>query len=116
MREPGKELYSIALASTEPLPATQPFVMLTKTTDIRWWQEVVDGLRSELDAKATHVQQLEGWLRAKEADLKALHAGYAELRAGHAELEEVVREMQATRVWQLGTTYWNLRDRLLRRA
>jgi SAM-dependent methyltransferase len=63
----------------------------------------------ELAAKNRHVSDLEGWLAQKDAEL---HAAYA----GNAELQGVISSMQATRLWRLGTGYWNLRDRLLRRS
>ena len=106
--EPGKELYSIALASDGPLPDTQPFVMVADTADLRWWQEVVQGLRDELAAKATHVQQLEGWLQQRTSELE-------DKNAEAQELNDTIAAMQATRAWRLGTSYWGLRDRLLRR-
>lgn len=106
--EPGKELYSVALASDEPLPEAQPFVMVADTADLKWWQEVVQGLRDELDAKATHVQQLEGWLEQRTSEL-------ADRNAEAQELNDTIAAMQATRAWRLGTSYWGLRDRLLRR-
>jgi SAM-dependent methyltransferase len=99
--EPGKELYSIALGSDGTLPVTPPLVMLTQTADVKWWQEVVQGLRHELNATKSHVRQLESSLQEKTAEAKRLH--------------EEIASMQATRVWRLGTSYWNLRDRLLRR-
>jgi SAM-dependent methyltransferase len=107
--EPGKELYSIGLASDSPLPAAPPFVMLTQTADVKWWQELLQSLRDELAAKSRHVSDLEGWLEQKDAELRAAYAGYKEL-------EGVISSMHATRVWRLATRYWNLRDRLLRRS
>jgi len=100
--EPGKELYSIGVASTSPLPGTPPFVMLTQTADVKWWQELLQSLRDEVAAKSRHVSDLEGWLKEREAELAAAQAEIA--------------AMQATRVWHLGMRYWGLRDRLLRRS
>jgi SAM-dependent methyltransferase len=100
--EPGKELYSIGLAGASPLPATPPFVMLTQTADVRWWQELLQSLREEVAAKSRHVSDLEGWLKERDAELAAAQAEIA--------------AMQATRVWHLGMRYWDLRDRLLRRS
>jgi SAM-dependent methyltransferase len=99
--EPGRELYSIGVASAAPLPATPPFVMLTQTADVKWWQELLQSLRDEVAAKSRHVSDLEGWLAERDA----------ELAAARAEIEA----MQATRVWRLGLRWWDLRDRLLRR-
>ena len=106
--QPGSELYTLALASDSPLPPAPPFLMLTQTADLKWWQELLQGLRDEVDAKTRHARQLEGWLEQRESDLNAA-------AAANAELQEVIRSMQATRAWRLGTAYWNLRDRLLRR-
>jgi SAM-dependent methyltransferase len=100
--EPGQELYSIGVAGAAPLPATPPFVMLTQTTDVRWWQELLQSLRDDVEAKSRHVRDLEGWLKERDAELAAAQAEIA--------------AMQATRVWHLGMRYWDLRDRLLRRS
>jgi SAM-dependent methyltransferase len=107
--EPGKELYSVALAGRSPLPPTPPFVMLTQTADLKWWQELVQGLREHLEAKDRHARELEEWVEHLNADLKATRAGYAELEA-------VISSIEATRMWRLGTRYWSLRDRLLGRT
>jgi SAM-dependent methyltransferase len=114
--EPGKELYSIGLASASPLPAVSPLVMLTQTADVKWWQEIlqslrneVQSLRDELAAKNRHVSDVEGWLEQKDAELRAAYSG-------NEELEGVISAMKATRVWRLATRYRDLRDRLLRRS
>jgi SAM-dependent methyltransferase len=93
--EAGKELYSVGLAGSSELPAVPPFVMLTRTADLRWWEEVVQGLRDELAATKQHVSELEAYVE--------------QLSRAQAELEA----MQATRLWRFGTRYWELRDRLL---
>ena len=95
--EPGRELYSVGLAGDSELPAVPPFVMLTRTADLRWWEEVVQGLRDELAATKQHVSELEAYVE--------------QLSRAQAELEA----MQATRLWRVGTRYWELRDRLLGR-
>lgn len=100
--QPGKELYSIGVAGASPLPATPPFVMLTQTADVKWWQELLRSLREEVAAKSRHVDDLEGWLKERDAELAAAQTEIA--------------AMQATRVWRLGLRYWDLRDRLLRRS
>jgi SAM-dependent methyltransferase len=93
--EAGKELYSVGLAGSSELPAVPPFVMLTRTADLRWWEEVVQGLRDELAATKQHVSELEAYVE--------------QLSRAQAELEA----MQATRLWRFGTRYWELRDRLV---
>jgi SAM-dependent methyltransferase len=93
--EAGKELYSVGLAGSSELPAVPPFVMLTRTADLRWWEEVVQGLRDELAATKQHVSELEAYVE--------------QLSRVQGELEA----MQATRLWRFGTRYWELRDRLL---
>ena len=60
--EPGKELYSVGLAGSTELPAVPPFVMLTRTADLRWWEELVQGLRDELAATKQHVSELEAYV------------------------------------------------------
>lgn len=104
--EPGDELYTIGLAGNSPLPPTPPFVLLTTTADVKWWQQRVEALRDELDAKGRHVEQLEEWLHQKEAELEAAHESYT----------ETITAMQATTVWRLGARYWALRDRILGRS
>ncbi len=100
--EPGTELYSVAVASASLLPPTPPFVMLTRTTDLKWWQERLQGLREEVDAEKRRARGLEVRLQEQSAELQAAHG--------------VISSMQATRAWRLGTRYWRLRDRLLSRA
>jgi SAM-dependent methyltransferase len=107
--QPGKELYSIGVAGAAPLPATPPFVMLTQTADVKWWQELLRSLREEVAAKSRHVEDLEGWLKERDAELAA-----AQMEIAAAQTE--IAAMQATRVWRLGLRYWDLRDRLLRRS
>ncbi len=99
---PGTELYSIGVAGASPLPATPPFVMLTQTADVKWWQELLQSLRDEVAAKSRHVDDLEGWLKERDAELAAAQTEIA--------------AMQATRVWRLGMRYWDLRDRLKGRS
>ena len=72
--EPGRELYSIGLASNAPLPEAPPFLMLTHTADLRWWQELVEGLRDEVEAKTRHVHDLEGWLKERDPVMRAARA------------------------------------------
>jgi SAM-dependent methyltransferase len=100
--KPGEELYTVGLAASSPLPPTPPFVMLTETADLKWWQELLQSLRSELEAKSQHVRDLEGWLKRSQSELE--------------DARREISAMQATRVWRLGVRYWELRDRLRRRS
>ena len=101
--QPGKELYSIGVAGgIAAARQRRPFVMLTQTADVKWWQELLRSLREEVAAKSRHVDDLEGWLKERDAELAAAQTEIA--------------AMQATRVWRLGLHYWDLRDRLLRRS
>ena len=157
---PGEELFSLAIASHLDLPGTLlPYVVLTQTTDVEWWQEQLDTRQSERDMAIDRVRELEEDARAREHRESALERQAArvehereeakrhaselakrllavetelaedrqaaataksraadlgdeleKLRAGYAQLEEVVRSMQSTRVWRVGTRYWRARD------
>jgi len=100
--ETGRELYTVCLAGNSELPAVPPFLMLTRTADLRWWEELVQGLRDELGATKQHVSELEAYVE----QLKRVQAGL------EAELEAI----KATRLWRSGTRYWELRDRLMGRS
>ena len=106
--EPGSELYTLALAGDSPLPPVLPFVMLTQTADLKWWQELLQTLRDELETMSRYAEELQMRLREREDELRT---AYADLE----KRQEIIDSIQATRVWRLGTAYWNLRDRLLRR-
>jgi SAM-dependent methyltransferase len=105
---PGEELYTLALASAAELPQAEPLVLLTETADAKWWQEQLEQIRGERDT-------IERTLAEQVARLAERDAQLRKAEAEKVELHEVIRSMQATRVWKLGTSYWNLRDRLLRR-
>jgi SAM-dependent methyltransferase len=105
---PGEELYTLALASGAELPATEPLVVLTETADAKWWQEQLDRLRDERDTIEANLAQVVAHLAERTDQLR-------KAEAGNMELHGVIRSMQATRVWKLGSAYWNLRDRVLRR-
>jgi SAM-dependent methyltransferase len=105
---PGEELYTLALASGAELPAAEPLVVLTETADAKWWQEQLDRLRDERDT-------IEGTLRQVVTQLAERDEQLRDAEADKAELHGVIRSMQATRVWRLGSAYWNLRDRVFRR-
>jgi SAM-dependent methyltransferase len=113
--KPGRELYSIGLASNGPLPSAPPFVLLTETTDVKWWQERLQALGGELEATQSHVRELEGHVRELEDSLEHTGAELEAAQTAHADLERAITAMQETKLWQLGTSYWSLRDRILGR-
>jgi SAM-dependent methyltransferase len=127
---PGDELYTLGLASTGELPATTPYVVLTQTTDAKWWHEKLRELEIERDAAEERARTNERALadvvaRLAERDARLSQAEAAkvklngviqELNGVIQELNGVIQAMQETRLWRLGSAYWNLRDRLLRRT
>jgi SAM-dependent methyltransferase len=120
---PGDELYTLGLASTGALPATTPYVVLTRTADAKWWHEKLRELESERDAAEKRARTNERTLadvvaRLAERDSQLNQAAAANLKLDGViqELNGAIQAMQATRLWRLGSAYWRLRDRLLRRA
>ena len=99
---PGEELYTLALASDAELPETAPYVVLTETAEAKWWQLQVDRARDERDAIEQTLGEVVDELGERDSELREAHG--------------VIHSMQATRVWKIGTSYWNLRNRLLRRS
>ena len=104
--EPGTEpLLRSPVASASLLPPTPPFVMLTRTTDLKWWQELLQGLREELDAERSRAglqARLEERKRraAGSAWSDLLDAGDACVAARHALLE--VRDRLLSRAGRRG--------------
>ena len=106
---PGEELYTLALAGVAELPPTAPYVVLTETADAKWWQSQVERARDERDAIEHTLGEVVEKLAQRDSELR-------DAEASTVELHEVIRSMQATRLWRLGASYWGLRDRLLRRS
>jgi SAM-dependent methyltransferase len=120
---PGDELYTLGLASTGALPETTPYVVLTRTADARWWQEKLHELESERDAAEERARTNErtladvvARLAERDSQLNQSEAANVKLNGVIQELNGVIEAMQATRLWRLGSGYWKLRDRFLRRA
>jgi SAM-dependent methyltransferase len=113
---PGDELYTLALASTGELPATTPYVVLTRTADAKWWQEKLRDLEVERDAAEERARTNEQTLADVVARLAERDSQLNQAEAANKRLNGVIQAMQATRLWRLGGAYWNLRDRLLRRT
>jgi 2-polyprenyl-3-methyl-5-hydroxy-6-metoxy-1,4-benzoquinol methylase len=135
----GKELYSVALASEHELPQVPPQLVLTDTTDLKWWQDRLADLQDDLRAsrrraaeaeedsrvERTKAREAAAQLVSTERDLaqqlerravveSELADSRDELRQREAELEErsrQVTEVQATRVWRIAGRYWRVRDR-----
>ena len=110
--KPGQELYTLALASSAPLPTVPLQVVLTQTADAKWWQEQLAALESELeserDAARTKVRALQQGVRDRDAEIVSA-------RAEIGELNDSIRAIQETRIWRLASSYWRLRDEVLRR-
>jgi chromosome segregation ATPase len=135
----GRELYSVALASDAELPVVPPHVVVTETTDLKWWQERVHGLEEEVSAAHRRTAVAEEGLEMEQArwhavarrlvDVETQLAGEREKSAvARSELadarheladardevehrEQQLVDMQMTRAWRLATSYWGLRDR-----
>jgi SAM-dependent methyltransferase len=124
-KAPGEELYTLALATDAELPSTKPYIVLTSTADVRWWQErlaeLAQLLRSHEELLRSHEALTRRLIieRTERADLDAknldLEARVAQAEAQNLDLNAAIRSMQSTRVWRLGSSYWKLRDGLLRR-
>jgi SAM-dependent methyltransferase len=119
---PGEELYTLALAADAELPSTEPYLVLTSTADAKWWQEKLAELLHSRDELLRSHEALTRRLiieRTERADLDAknldLEARVAQAEAQNLDLNAAIRSMQSTRVWRLGSSYWKLRDGLLRR-
>jgi hypothetical protein len=108
---------------------TSPYLVLTGTADAKWWQEKLAELVAERDAVGVERDAAEQRARAiertlaevvarleeRDEQLNQAHAANVELNGVIVELDAVIKSMQSTRIWRLGSWYWNLRDRLLRR-
>ncbi len=124
-KAPGEELYTLALATDAELPSTKPYIVLTSTADVRWWQErlaeLAQLLRSHEELLRSHEALTRRLIieRTERADLDAknldLEARVAQAEAQNLDLNAAIRSMQSTRIWRLGSSYWKLRDGLLRR-
>ena len=113
---PGSELYTVALASSAVLPAVAPEVVLTQTADAKWWQEKLTELEGDRDAARSDARALQQTVRDLEAKIAACESTLNDARSEIDELNGSLRAMQETRVWRTASSYWRLRDRLLRHA
>ena len=113
---PGGELYTLALASSAPLPNLAPQVVLTQTADAKWWQDRLAELESDRDAARHEAQTLQQHVRDVEANLERRESSLSQARSEIVHLNASINAMQATRVWQLASTYWRFRDRVRGRA
>lgn len=142
-REAGEELYTIALASESELPEVSPQVVLTNTADIKWWGERLGLLERQLAALEQRLAQQRRRREELQAQVATLEKGLLEVEqrlarekqtlaeressladarmqleqclAEHAEYKRMLTFVQSTRLWRVGVSYWNLKDRLLRR-
>jgi SAM-dependent methyltransferase len=121
-KAPGEELYTLALASEAELPLTNPHLVLTSVADAKWWQEKLSEVASERDwaeekrvSLARAHEALTRRLVAERAERVELDMQLSRAQAEKAELDGVIKAMQSTRLWRLGSRYWKLRDGLLGR-
>jgi ubiquinone/menaquinone biosynthesis C-methylase UbiE len=73
--------------------------LLTIETELARARQKVSHDAADLEASESRVRELEGQVRA-------------ELERAH----KTIHEMQGTRAWRLASSFWHLRDRLLRRG
>jgi 2-polyprenyl-3-methyl-5-hydroxy-6-metoxy-1,4-benzoquinol methylase len=124
-KAPGEELYTLALAADAELPSTKPYIVLTSTADVKWWQERLaelgqlrrahEALTRRLIIERTERADLDARIAETQAENLDLEARLAQAEADNGELNAAIRSMQSTRVWRVGSSYWKLRDGLLRR-
>jgi 2-polyprenyl-3-methyl-5-hydroxy-6-metoxy-1,4-benzoquinol methylase len=69
MREPGKELYTLAICSDEPPPEPSQAVMMTHPLEVRRWLEQIESARSELLRQGDELRRTRETLAAAEREL-----------------------------------------------
>jgi hypothetical protein len=80
-----------------------------------WAEREVERKRLEAREAGERLLELEAH-RARELDaLRAAEEELELLREEHRTAHETLQAMQRTRLWRFGTTYWRIRDALLRR-
>jgi 2-polyprenyl-3-methyl-5-hydroxy-6-metoxy-1,4-benzoquinol methylase len=80
--EPGRETYTMALASNAPLPEPAPGALLTGTAEVRKWLELYDEQQAILHAQA---ERIDGFVRERRE--------LGELRERLAEAERKLAEV-----------------------
>jgi ubiquinone/menaquinone biosynthesis C-methylase UbiE len=95
-REPGTEMYTLALASNAGLPASPPFVTLADPVEVRRWLEYFDQQQRQLDAQHAKIVEFEAMVEERARLRWALEQ--AEVRAARMlELEQIAEELQGFR-------------------
>jgi SAM-dependent methyltransferase len=69
MREPGKELYTLAICSDQPPPEPSQAVMMTHPLEVRRWLEQIDAARGELLRQGDELRRTREALAAAEQEL-----------------------------------------------
>jgi SAM-dependent methyltransferase len=140
----GKELYTLALAANGRLPEPPASAVMGSDAEIRelaaGWDEL-DRQRRELALRTTRAGEkaeqsrrelasLSGQLLRVESELARAYQAAArhadeleEHRSVQVELADqledahrAIHEMQESRIWRIGTSFWRARDRLLGRG
>jgi SAM-dependent methyltransferase len=92
---PGDELYTLGLASTVELPATSPYVVLTRTADAKWWHEKLRELEMERDAAEERARTNEQALADVVARLAERDSRLTQAEAAKVQLNGVLQELNA---------------------
>lgn len=112
-RAPGRETYTLAVASDGPLPDIEPVAMLADTYEIRLWQERLDELREEMRAahhelEATRAREalvdlsarrMTGALEELSAENAELHRARADRDRAQHDAEVLARRLDVTEFW-----------------
>jgi hypothetical protein len=98
--EPGRETYTVALASDGDLPADRGAVEMTADVELRRWSELWYEQRRQLEARDTSDAE-------REAQLASLHSELGELRR-----QLVAGEMELGRLPELESRVVELSDLL----
>lgn len=98
--EPGEEVYTVAIASTGPLPDLDQFALMTGMLEMREWLSVFDTQTAAIDAKDTYIASLEERLAESERlgglllEAEQRIAAIPDLELRIADLEYALREAQ----------------------
>lgn len=94
-RDPGQEIFTVAIAGHEPLPDIEPLIALGEAFEVGWWQGQLDNVQSELRVRSAKLaeaeRQCEDYAAALievETDLARAQDETSRLRTARAELED----------------------------
>lgn len=104
-RDPGAELYTLAICSDEPPPDQSQAVMMTHALEVRRWLEQIDRARNELLVQGDELRQAREGLAAAELELLQLRdktsrvIAHAEQRTYWLDRAQIDLDRLAQRRW-----------------